>query len=131
MRPIKFKAKAFPTQYNFWVTGSLIEFAGDFWIQEADGTQHRVDPTTIGEFSGLQDYYKTEIYEGDIVSLYNLYDFSGSLPQSTATVSYRDGQFVIIFGADDDDYCRLYNALDDGIIDRVVGNIHDKEGGER
>ena len=109
-----------------WVFGSL-------WFDTRDGVTLiwseelkywvRVDPATVGQYTGLKDKNGKEIYEDDI-----LLDESGAY----AVVYYSMGSFCVDFGEGFD-----LQYFTDRIheICYVVGNIHDNsellKGGEQ
>lgn len=73
MREVKFRGKR--KLNGEWVYGSLIQIGND-WCQiiptgteydEIKNEMYRVISDTIGEWSGLQDEKKKDIYEGDIM----------------------------------------------------------------
>lgn len=62
MREIKFRGKSLKS--DKWIYGEL---------QEDDDTSHvngcRVDPNTVGEYTGVNDKNGNEIYEGDLIPI--------------------------------------------------------------
>ena len=72
----------------------------------------RVDPATVGQYTGLKDENGVEIYEGDKVL-----DFEGEI----FTVGFDDGAFTA-----DYPYGDKWDYLIDAIMNaEVTGNIHE------
>lgn len=114
MRPIIFRAKRTGSGVNAgkWVHGSLIHsLNGEFMYGYQARCQVRVDPATIGQFTGLHDKNRTEIYEGDLL-----------LSEENAEV------FEVVYDAprfcfkDNDFGFRFLNHPE---FFHVIGNIHD------
>ena len=134
MREIKFRAKS-GTQ---WRHGDLYHNErGELVIYEPktsgqtldgvpfDGWRIKVDPDTVGQFTGLHDADGREIYEGDVLN--NSY---GRL-----SVSYKqEWAAFVVCGVDKTGYYHEY--LLDEIVNtpvrrseiKVIGNVHDNPG---
>lgn len=80
MRQIKFRGKSMYS--GEWMYGSLIINneqrliypIPDEPIQDFDGIDQDAIPETIGQFTGIYDRLDNPIYEGDIVSYYDIKD---------------------------------------------------------
>lgn len=102
----------------------LVKDAFSDWNMPRGIDGHRVNPKTVGQYTGLKDKHGKHIFEGDVVR-YTKRQFDGSDAYSTGAVDFMEGCFAVC------DYCLnnwLWNGSDGNTQlseIEVVGNIHD------
>lgn len=76
---------------------------------------HRVDPATVGQYTGLNDKNGKKIFEGDIVAQ----------PVCKYTVEFDGGAFFLVPISAHNPYGCPLQLIGFGIMFEVIGNIHD------
>ena len=123
MRPIKFRGKRLDN--GEWIIGYYLEMelcdgCGRCSYIKADGYEPiKVNPNTIGQYTGLKDKNGEKVFEGDIIRYFypeNLFiDYTG-------VIKYQNGSFNFCH-TDGDGMLRMRDF--GKLATEVLGNIHD------
>lgn len=133
MREIKFRGYAVEEMVNSqWIEGfgvSQLKFAehyakevgrdSDWWIYTESG-DYRVDPKSIGQYTGLKDKNGREIYEGDIIER-GVYVFDETRTFTGQVKTYECAWWIDSGTA----AVSLWNEMHKV---KVIGNIHENPG---
>lgn len=123
MRKISFRAK---DAKDNWIYGTPVFADGpnsqiaEMAIIDISGNSMACDPLTLGQFTGLLDRDKQEIFEGDILSVESPHAL---IEDYIREVRFVDGCFAAVSSIG-----VSYNLRLSSLKGRVVGNIHDKPG---
>lgn len=125
-RTIKFKAKRLDN--GEWVKGDLVHSTSYVGISYPSDEfpdvpiVHRVDPSTVCQFTGLKDCEGKELFENDLIH------FVGHKPIGKVIWSEENYAFMVASG--NEPLYWLSDVLEIGKIE-IVGNKFDRKEGEK
>ena len=133
MREILFRGKRINN--GDWTYGNLIVtkrlIGTECYVSTQNGIDNgksykfSVNPSTVGQYTGLIDKNGKKIFEGDIIKIVPDYDYSDDY--TISKVYSYNGIFCVDYHGDDFDSTAL-GFLEDYLPDgdfEVIGNIHD------
>lgn len=126
MRTTKFKAKRLDN--GEWVKGDLVHstrYVGISYPSDEFSDVpivHRVDPSTVCQFTGLKDCEGKELFENDLIH------FVGHKPMGTVIWSEENYAFMVASG--NEPLYWLSDVQEIGKIE-IVGNKFDRKEGEK
>ena len=98
------------------IVGKIVDFDEEYFIPEF---WYKVDPETVGQFTGFTDKNGTKIFDGDIVRFYD--DSEDELTNG-----------VVVFNADFCSFCVSMKGHEDVMLMahwqyETIGNIYDNK----
>ena len=110
---VKFEWREIPEIYTGWNCYTLTPEC------------HGIEPSTVGQYTGLTDKNGKKIFEGDILKIYPDCDYCEDY--SISTVYSYNGVLCVDYRGDDFDSTALgfINDVNDDADFEIIGNIYD------
>lgn len=123
MREILFRGKTESGEFAQGYYLETLRYNNLHWIW--NGKEYvKVDPSTVGQFTGLIDKNGKKIFEGDIVRHYNKVEIGEPDTFVIGKIFWQDKRASFYRTTDEQDNWD-YRPIDDSCVYEVIGNIHD------
>ena len=109
-----------------WVYGFPFSYKVGFAIEGIEtwsGGRHRIDPSTVGQYTGLTDKHGKKIFEGDVVEC--LQEINGNWIDKHIEIGYVEMRYGAFGLHRKQGYYRPFKDWLEDYEYEVVGNIHD------
>lgn len=118
MREILFRGKRIDN--GEWVEGSLVIWKDGSCSIEIGNFEAAVDPSTVGQYTGMTDKNGKRIFEGDVVKA----EYKGNNKglDGVGEVVFKECKFALVWGWHKEIVCLTHF---DNVEFEVIGNIHD------
>lgn len=128
MRTIKFRGKRIDEPHQ-WEYGYIQVDGKDVWMHTIDGRVMLAIPETVGQFTGKLAGRRTEIYDGDIISVTDMMGDMAGGQTRRGIVKWDERRLAFVIDFDDpwDDHPVLFEEVDcdDFFFATVIGNIYE------
>jgi len=124
MREILFRGKTLDDKT--WIYGNYYKGIDNDYIQNSEyDTFDKVNKNTVGQFTGVEDDKRVKIFEGDIVSFYEVLGQKGITKPFKGVVKYGKGYYYVEY-INERNRKGIWNLSSCWHL-VVVGNIHDNK----